>query len=238
MQKVKWFFERYPETQLPIFFLAIYMLFFFTAGQFLFQNTGYIMEQIRVLYQEYGLALIFLGGFLETFFMLGIYLPGSLTIALGIIVDPTIYGVFWVSVMCVSSAFVANILNFMIGKYGLTKFFNFLGAKHVLQAQENKRNSDWGILLSSVNPNLLGIVVVYFASKGMNFFKLISLSLLSTIFWVPILACVVLVFGEKILQSNSVYVFLMLFVAWIVYLILAQEVKYYLDKRKVAKSVE
>ncbi len=224
-------FERHPDIVLPTAFLCIYIVFFFVAGQFLFQNTEAIMNYIRILYSQYGLILVFVGGFLETLFMVGIYLPASLTIALGILVDPTFNGIFWVSVMCIVSAFFANLFNFVIGKYGLVKFFNFLGAKQVLQAQSKKDNSHTTILLSCINPNLLGITVVYHALKGMNFNKLIYLSFLSTLIWVPILATIAFFVGEKLFQSNSVYVFLLLFIIWILYLIISNEIKMYLQKK-------
>lgn len=182
------------------------------------------MQQIRDLYAVWGLALVFFGGFTETLFMVGIYLPTSLTIAVGIIADPTLPNVFWVGLMCVISAFVANMFNFAIGKFGLINLFNFLGAKQVLAAQSNKRNDIVSILLSCANPNLLGIAVVYHAMRGMPFIKLMSLSFLSTIIWVPILSLVAVLLGEKMLTENSALVFMYFFLGWIGYLIIYQEV--------------
>jgi membrane protein DedA with SNARE-associated domain len=138
MYVLRSFFDRYPDTFLTVVFLIIYIVCFYTFGQFIFTDFDSVLQQLTDLFDSYGAALVFAGGFLETIFLLGIYLPAGLTIILGIILDPTLPNVLLVMLMCVLSAFFANIINFVIGRYGFVKFFDYLGARQILQAQDKK----------------------------------------------------------------------------------------------------
>jgi membrane protein DedA with SNARE-associated domain len=223
---------------LPIVFLVIYIICFYAFGQYLFNDFAMVLQQLTELFNKYGALLVFAGGFIETLFLVGIYLPAGITIILGIILDPTLPNVFMVMSMCVLSAFFANIINFCIGKYGFVNFFNYLGAKQILAAQDKKNNSVGAILMSCVSPNILGITVVYHAMKGMKFYRLMWLSFLSTLIWVPILSVITLYYGQEGVKQDSVLVFTYFFLGWIAYLIVLQEVKYYLEKRKTEKLPE
>jgi hypothetical protein len=68
MNLVKLFFNRYPDTALPIIFLIIYIVCFYAFGQYLFNDFAAVLQQLTDLFNKYGALLVFVGGFIETLF--------------------------------------------------------------------------------------------------------------------------------------------------------------------------
>ncbi len=230
----KKFFNRYPDTLISFLSLFLYLIFYFVLQSLFVIDIQSIIVLLRKYCETYGYILVFIGGFVETLFLVGIYLPASFTILLGILVAPyNLYNLFMVCLMCIFSALLANIINYIIGRFGFVRFFNLIGAKQVLDMEENRKHTNKSILLSSISPNLLGITVVYHSMKGMAFSKIIGLSFLSTLIWVPILSFIVVCLGQSALTDTSPNTLLYFFFIWIAYLIISTEFEIYREKKSV-----
>jgi len=122
-----------------------------------------MVATLRHAFALYGYWALLGAAFLEGMFLLSIYLPGSLVIASAILLS----GGTWQELLIISclswlAFMLAAIINYAIGYFGLYRFFNWLGAKHVIKETQGwiSRYGQWVFMLASVHPNYLSVVEV------------------------------------------------------------------------------
>jgi membrane protein DedA with SNARE-associated domain len=229
------FLEKYPAATLPLVLFFIYALV--VSGWKLLGAERYdlIILQLKNLVSQYGLWALVLGSVIETLFMVGAYLPGSLVIVISVALfsrDPV--SLFMAFVCINAAAFVTNILNYYIGSTGMYKFFKYLGAQKAINNAKKQMElyGGWSIFLSGVHPNLLGIMVAYAGLSGRGLLRTLFASLLTTIVWVPLLMWTSIIFTDQLLngRNGSWLAMPFFFVVWILVVVLVVE---YRNKFKV-----
>lgn len=227
---LKKFFEKYPNTALPtvllITSLAIIALWL-SVGADKYQA---VLEQMRIWTSLYGLWALAVGSVIETFFMVGVYLPGSLVIVISAaLFGKDVSSLFKVFLCINMAAFFTNIVNYYIGKTGVYKFFRWTGAQKAIDNAHTQMDNygTWSIFLSGVHPNLLGIMIAYAGLSHKGLPKTILISLLTTVIWVPILMWLTILLSDQLL-SNTGGAWLSMptfFFIWIVVVVIVTEIK-------------
>lgn len=227
---LKKFFEKYPNTALPtvllITSLAIIALWL-SVGADKYQA---VLEQMRIWTSLYGLWALAVGSVIETLFMVGVYLPGSLVIVISVaLFGKDVASLFKVFLCINMAAFFTNIVNYYIGKTGVYKFFRWMGAQKAIDNAHTQMDNygTWSIFLSGVHPNLLGIMIAYAGLSRKSLFKTMVTSLVTTAIWVPILMIFTLLLSSRLLSNEGGSWFIMpgFFFVWIVVVILYTEFK-------------
>lgn len=234
--KINLFFDKYPSTTLPFVMLCL-SLFVLISWNFIgVENYNIFLSNLKMLVNRYGLIALFVGGFIETLFMVGAYLPGSIVIVISVGLFSRDLTSLFVAFLCIiTAALFTNFINFYLGKTGLYKIFRFLGANKAIEKARisMEKNGFWSIVLSGIHPNLLGIMVAYAGLSGKSFLKTILISILSTVIWVPILMVLTIFMTDELLEggSSSWFVMPVFFLLWIASAVV-------IEKYKIKKSYD
>jgi membrane protein DedA with SNARE-associated domain len=170
------------------------------------------------LFEKYGMIVLLIGAFVEGIFMVNLYFPGSFLILLAILVSSrtlpelaAITAIAWVAFS------LASALNYFLGRYGFYKLLLFLGSPKLVEdmrAWMNKRGR-WAILLSAFHPNFLAISVVSMGVAREGFFKSMFWSMVSLLFWVPVLTALMAFILPDANETDTYYWYLVLILlAW------------------------
>lgn len=227
---LKKIFGRYPSAALPSVLLIVSLVVvgvWMGMGEEKYQA---ILGQMRMWTETYGLWALFVGSVIETLFMVGVYLPGSLVIIISVALFGRDFESLFKVFLCINAAaFCTNIVNYYIGKTGMYKLFAWMGAQKAINNAHDQmeRYGTWSIFLSGIHPNLLGIMIAYAGLSQKNLLKTMFISLLTTVVWVPILMWLTVLLSNQLL-NNSGGAWLSMptfFFIWIVVVILYTEFK-------------
>lgn len=224
------FFEKYPAATLPLvlFLVSLIVLFVWMAiGQ---ENYGLIIAQLKYLVGKYGLWALTIGSVIETLFMVGAYLPGSLVIVISVALFSRDFNSMFLAFLCINlAAFMTNILNYHIGSTGMYKLFRYLGAQKAIDNAKKQMElyGDRSIFFSGIHPNLLGIMVAYAGLSRKGIVRTLAISLLTTIVWVPALMFATIIFTDQLLTNDggSWLAMPIFFALWILVVVLVVEYK-------------
>src|SRR5688572_18781666 len=85
-------------------------------------NISEFIDYSKTLFNNYGLLIIIVAAFIESFFMIGLYLPGSAVILLSVITsDYSASSLFKIGLYSLLGFTIANIANYYLGKFGYYK---------------------------------------------------------------------------------------------------------------------
>lgn len=227
---LKKFFDRYPSAALPSVLLAVSLTVlgvWMGIGEEKYQA---ILAQMRIWTETYGMWALAIGSMIETLFMVGVYLPGSLVIVISVALFGRDFESLFKVFLCINAAaFFTNIINYYIGKTGMYKFFKWMGAQKAIDNAHDQmeKYGTWSIFLSGIHPNLLGIMVAYAGLSQKSFLKTILISLLTTAIWVPILMWLTILLSDQLLNNTGGAWLSMptFFFIWIVVVIIMTEIK-------------
>lgn len=204
-------------------FIILYRLFDFPQPEELAQ---YIVKS----YEQYGLVIVFVSAIIESLFMLGIYLPGSLAIVLAVFsLGNNNYNLFYIGSLAVFGFTVSNIINYFLGKYGYYRLLLFFNQQEIIDKMQKRleKNSWRTIFLTSFHPNFLAITMVCLGIGKINLFKSIFSSTVSLIFWVTLWTFIAskAVKTINLQDSNQSLYLLGLFFIWGIFLIVRENIK-------------
>lgn len=181
-----------------------------------FPTSEELLSSISSFYGRFGYEIIFLGSMLEALILINLFVPGVVAVGLGAIFARA--GELELSIgilLAVSGAMLGYILDFAIGYFGFSKFFNQLGWHKALErvSAELQVSSIRSFSLGFIHPNIGSVVSLAAGTLKMNFTKFSSLSFLSTLAWYSLWAILGFALGEIFLTILTKYAFiLMLFV--------------------------
>lgn len=217
---MRWFLERFPSAVFPAVLALI--LLTIEGGSRLFGLPGpdSIVAAFEYAYQQYPGLVILLGAFLETVFMLSFYLPGSFVIFLAVYFSgkggPTITEIIFLSSAGVFSGLCTN---YVIGRFGLARFFRWLGADLALENMRKFMQYRRGLLttfLLGAHPNFIGVAMVVNGMAKVPGHKALATGAAATIVWVPAMILVAAEIADELRESagSAPYVIIFLLCAW------------------------
>jgi membrane protein DedA with SNARE-associated domain len=227
---LKKFFEKYPNAALPTVLLItslVIIALWLSVGDDKYQA---VLGQMRIWTNTYGLWALAVGSVIETLFMIGVYLPGSLVIVISVALFGRDVEFLFKVFLCINiAAFFTNIANYYIGKTGVYRFFKWMGAQKAIDNAHAQMNNygTWSIFLSGVHPNLLGIMIAYAGLSRKSLVKTMIVSLVTTVVWVPVLIAFTLLLSNQLLsnEGGSWFIMPVFFFVWIAVVILYTEFK-------------
>lgn len=217
---------------LSIAFFLIIFLFFYKL--FNLPSPKELITLIVQWFNQYGLLLLFIAAFLEGVFIIGMYFPGSLAVALAVYsLGKTPLDLIYIGGISFLSFLIANTLNYYLGKFGYYKILLLLGQKKEVDKLKSSitKNAFKIFFLTGFFPNFIAITSVSAGISNLKFPKAISCMIASLMFWVSIWTIVGSLIVKKIdLQdkNQSVYVLGILFL-WAGFLIVKEN--YFSNRR-------
>jgi len=223
------------EYSIALFFL-IYLLSYQHVG---FPSPGELWLLGEQLFAQYGFWFLVFGVMIEGLFMVGFYFPGSVAI-LGSIVflAKTFEDVVLVILVGSVSLIAINLVNYLLGKHGYYRLFNFLGAKKTLERMESRfKKSRQGVtFLFSSSPNFLAIASIYAGITQTKISKYFPFMAFCVFFWVTIVSAILFTFFQDLTitdESNLGWYALAITLGWAILESTLAMVKEYKTKRSV-----
>lgn len=231
MNAVKYIYNRFIEPGIFPFTICLFLIIFsFFYRLFNFPSPYELSIIIERWFNQYGLWLLFFAALVEGFFVIGMYFPGSLAIALAVYsLGKTPLDLFYIGGISYIAFLIANILNYYLGKYGYYKLLLLIGKKDTVDKMQNtmQKHGNRTFFLTGFFPNFIAITSVCAGISNMNIFKTISLQATSLLFWVTIWTITgSLVIKQVNLQDNnqSLYILAAIFL-WGIYLVIKENIK-------------
>ncbi len=185
---------------------------------------------IEKWFNQYGLWLLFFAALIEGFFVIGMYFPGSLAIALAVYtLGKTPIDLFYIGGISFIAFLIANILNYYLGKYGYYKFLLLIGKKKTIDKMKNTmlKHGNRTFFFTGFFPNFIAITSVCAGISNLNILKTIYLQATSLLFWVTVWTITgSFIIKQVNLQDNnqSLYILGVIFL-WGVYLVVKENIK-------------
>jgi len=205
--------------QIVIFVVFYLALLFFFRNQI--RDVSNIVQFAEEIYGAYGYYLIFLGALVEGTFIIGLYIPGSLIVFLGVSLAKLGITTFPMVILVGTLGFCAGYsINYFLGRYGWYRIIEGIGfEKQIDKAKVNLRKHYdkalfWGYVMPSTGALLStasGIMRVPFRHF---LIKTVSIQL----FWSLLLGGLAYIFGLTFIHMFLVYFGLIAFLTIGVYL--------------------
>jgi len=152
---------------LPISALLFYLLILILWIVRIIPDYTAILQFLEGLYNSYGLLGLFIASFLEGVVYLGLYFPGSVIIALSVILsNGSFLELLIISLIVALALTLTSIINYLLGKSISKK-----------KVKENKKFSK-GIIFSIIHPNVLAFYFFNLGIKKNGFWKVLFVPLL------------------------------------------------------------
>lgn len=145
-----------------------------------------IAQHLQKLYQSYGIYIVALGLFVEGFFMLGFYFPGSFILVMAVLLAPkTIASIGGIALLAITMTMLISVLNYYLGAKGFYKLFLKWGGKKLVNDMHRKleKNLTRTIYLSAWHPNFLAIAVICCGVSQIGLLKTLRHIILPVVFW-------------------------------------------------------
>lgn len=181
-------------------------------------------------FNQYGLWLLFFAALVEGLFVIGMYFPGSLSIALAVYtLGKTTLDLFYIGSIAYSAFLIANILNYYLGRYGYYRFLLLINGRNTIDKMQSTmlKHGNWTFFLTGFFPNFIAITSVCAGISKMSIFKTITFQVTSLLFWVTVWTIIGSFVIKRVnLQDNnqSFYILTVIFL-WGVFLVFKEYIK-------------
>jgi len=152
-------------------------------------NPAQMVAIIGEWFNTYGFWFLAAAAFIEGIFVIGMYVPGSLAIVLAVYTfGDSIYDLISIGVISFLSFVVANIFNYLLGKYGYYKFLLVIGQKDSIEKMKAamKKHGNNIFLLTGFFPNFFAITSVCAGIANVSFWNFIRLAVIALFFWITV----------------------------------------------------
>ena len=193
-----------------------------------FPSASELVPIAKIYFDKYGLIAVFFGALLEGLFLIGLYLPGTFVVVLGILLangDPTRVVQVWA--VTVSGLVCAYSIDYALGRYGGYKLLVAYGLRESLDKARTRLaargasaifTSFWQINIASLTATAAGILRF---SYGSFLLCAASAAALWMAFWVTIIVSL----GPSALALVNLRFIIVALVLWITWLTLATWLK-------------
>lgn len=220
----------------PLVVLAAFLLLGFLSTLVGIPPKEELIPIIKVYFETYGIALVFLSSILESAFVVGIYVPGGLVIFLGVIfaVGDPVHAVLVVAGV-ILGFLIGYSIDFFLGRYGWYKLFLHFGLakgieKTKLRIQKYGLSIPW---LGYNDPNLGSLVATSYGILGFSYRKFLLVTVFPVVAWCAFWGCLAYALGMQALSLMGYKALLVVTGVWIV----ARIIEMKLEKRAEQKFV-
>lgn len=184
----------------------------------------------RVLFESYGLWILFISAIVEGLFIIGLYFPGSLTIALSVLIlGNTTLDLFLIGSISYVAFMLSNIMNYYIGKYGYYKLLLFISKKDTIDKMQKtmEKYGNRTFFITGVLPNFFAVTSVCAGISNLNIFRTLYLQATALLFWIFIWTLVgsLIVNHVNLNDENQSFYIIIIFFLWGMYLVIKDSIK-------------
>lgn len=198
-------------------------VFYFTVALFIrskFSDMPSFITVIQGVYVSVGYPLIFFGAVLESIFLVGLFVPGSVVLLmgaalsrLGIVEYPIVF------ILGTSGLLFGYSLNYFLGKYGWYHVLSFFGLSKGIETGKEKlkkhglRTILWGYFI----PGSASLLSTAAGILNMNFKQFLTISIFAQSFWSLLWGTIAYFFGIQIVEfivKYFIFVLLGIAVLW------------------------
>lgn len=199
-----------------------------------------VTEFIRLvtdLFAHYGLPIVFIASFIEGFFMVNFYFPGSFVVLLAVSVLEHSFSAYATLVLVVWAACMCAVLcNYILGRYGFYRALLWLGSERIITRMQAwlDRRGNLAVLLSGIHPNFLAVAAVCMGIARESVTRSLVLAGVALALWLPTEAGIFMLFSPQPTESVAFYWYLIaIFAMWGVAAIVLEE---YRHRRRVSHT--
>lgn len=145
-----------------------------------------LFEAVTNAFRSYGFAFVGIAALIEGLLVVNLYFPGSLVILIGVTAfrgSPLMVVMLVATV--IAAFFLATIINYCIGYYGLHALISRLKADTQIQvvSEWHRKVGRWFVPLSFFHPNLSAFVAVACGRDRISPYRFFPIALIATIAW-------------------------------------------------------
>jgi membrane protein DedA with SNARE-associated domain len=187
---------------IPLLFFVLYTSLFLIWDIFNLPSTEELTSIVGDWFDKYGIPVLLFGSILEGMLLIGSYFPGVFVIFLGVIVADSPLEAVMVIVVATIGLLIAHAGNYFLGKYGWYRLLVKFGVKEAVE-QAKKRLEKRGpiaIPLSYWLPSIGALTDTAAGIIQLSFRKFMTYSIVSSVFWYPLVGFVVYMIGDSALS--------------------------------------
>lgn len=177
--------QKIPSIPLPLLFLGIYLVFLiYLKG--VIPDAQTLLSVLKELYGTYGYVIVFVSAFLESMFVVSLYVPGSTAILLGAALSRTGVVQFPVVLfLAICGLLLGYIINYFLGKHGWYHVLSRMGLTKGLEVAKTKleQHQIKTILLGYFHPTGASFLSTAAGVLKIPFRRFITLSVIAQVFW-------------------------------------------------------
>lgn len=182
-----------------------------------FSDMPSFIMAIKGVYANVGYPLIFFGAVLESMFLVGLFVPGSVVLLMGAALSRLgIVEYPYVFLLGTSGLILGYTINYFLGKYGWYSLLAWLGLKKGIDSGKKRleKNTIRTILLGYSFPGSASFISTSAGIIQMNFKKFLVLSILAQSFWSLVWGIIAYFLGIQIVELILKYfIFLLIGIA-------------------------
>lgn len=212
---------------LPFLWALLFAIFALAYRVFDFPTPAETVAFAERLFEQYGIYVLLVAAFIEGIFMISVYFPGSLVIAVAVVVsDKTIPSLAAIGFLA-WLGFVASLpVNYYLGKEGFYRSLLVLGRRDVIVRMQRwlDRRGRVAVFLSAFHPNILAIAVVCMGIAREGLKRTVTLAAASLIPWITLTIALLSVITKQVdvTDQNQAWYFIGLLVLWGIVLVLKE----------------
>ncbi|OGJ02508.1 hypothetical protein A3G06_02835 [Candidatus Nomurabacteria bacterium RIFCSPLOWO2_12_FULL_46_14] len=172
-------------------------------------DTKEIIALAENYYEQYGYYTVLVGALIEGALFVNWYLPGSVVVALGVVLSRSAgLNVFLVLFLIILGFYLTALLNYALGRFGWYHVFLRLGLEKPLEKFKIQMEDKGPRILFStyIHPNFGALSSTAAGILRVNFFKFALMALPPIIVWNTFWAGVFYFFGNALLDHLSLLI--------------------------------
>lgn len=180
-----------------------------------------ITKTAQAWYSSYGLIVLVLAGLIEGLFLIGLYFPGSLIIAVSVFALPSSLPTYIAIALTATATFtVTAIINYAIGYYGVCKLFRRIGAERQIKRMD-RFLMRWGkliLVVTAANPTYLAVAMISYGIARERLRTLLAIVIPATLIWMSLATAIIAMLSTSISLTGSApwidWILIGLLIAW------------------------
>ncbi|OGI82673.1 hypothetical protein A3I95_01785 [Candidatus Nomurabacteria bacterium RIFCSPLOWO2_02_FULL_44_12] len=200
-------FFRYIGVLLVI--VAAYLIFLFTYNLLGLPKPEEIIKFTTVYYEKYGYWVVLLGAIGEGLLLINWYFPGSIVVALGVVIAREAgLDVPFMLLLVIFGFFLTAIFNYVLGRFGWYHVLLKFGLRAPLEKVQTKiGEKGLKILFTTyVHPNFGALAATAAGILHLSFLKFALYSLISITIWNTLWTILFYHFGSILLNHVNILI--------------------------------
>ena len=189
--------------------LIFYVCFIFLYRLLDLPSPEEIIEWAKKYYESYGYWVVLIGALVEGLLLINWYLPGSIVVALGVVLARSAnLNIFLMLFLVILGFFTTALLNYALGRYGWYHVFLKFGLKGPLDKVQTKvENKGLPILFTTyIHPNFGALAATASGILRLSFKKFFVYSLISIALWNSFWTLVFYYIGDALLSHMNLLI--------------------------------